>query len=288
MVEAEPGRKHRTGSGRDADNAPPEDIVAIPLRHPWRILVAVLLVLGLAVFVLDAAQRPDYGWADVGKFIFDRRISQAALLTLSLTIYAMVGAIVIGLLLAIMRLSPNPVLKSIAWLYIWIFRGTPVYVQLVFWGIVSLIYPVFTLGIPFTDPWVTIPNGIFTNLFVTAVIGLALNEAAYMSEIGARGPAVRGPGPGGSLDGAGHVLGADHAVCGGPAGHEDHHPAHRQRGDLDAENHVAGGRDPLEHRPLRGVPRHFRGDVHAGAAADCGVPLVPALHLHPDGGPAFH
>jgi polar amino acid transport system permease protein len=75
------------------------------------------------------------------------------------------------------------VLKSIAWLYIWIFRGTPVYVQLVFWGIVSLIYPVFTLGIPFTPPWVTVPNDIFTNLFITAVIGLALNEAAYMSEI---------------------------------------------------------------------------------------------------------
>jgi polar amino acid transport system permease protein len=189
MIEAEPGRnresgrKPRAGRGRDADDAPPEAIVAIPLRHPWRNVVAVLLVLGLAVFVLDAAQRSDYGWSDVGKYIFDRRISQAAWVTLWLTIYAMIGAIVIGLLLAIMRLSPNPVLKSIAWLYIWIFRGTPVYVQLVFWGIVSLIYPVFTLGIPFMEPWVTVPNEVFTNLFITAVIGLALNEAAYMSEI---------------------------------------------------------------------------------------------------------
>lgn len=185
MIEAEHGRGPRSGSGSGlaAGDAPPETIVAIPLRHPWRILIAVVLVLGLAVFVLDAAQRPDYGWPEVGKYIFDRRISQAAWVTLSLTIYAMIGAIVIGLVLAIMRLSPNPVLKNIAWLYIWIFRGTPVYVQLVFWGLVSLIYPVFTLGIPFMDPWVTIPNGIFTNLFITAVIGLGLNEAAYMSEI---------------------------------------------------------------------------------------------------------
>ncbi|WP_457948743.1 amino acid ABC transporter permease [Pseudarthrobacter sp. alpha12b] len=183
MTAAEPGEGPRTGSARVADDAAAEAIVAIPLRHPWRILIAVLLVLGLAVFILDAAQRPDYGWADVGKYIFDRRISQAAWVTLSLTVYAMIGAIVIGLLLAIMRLSPNPVLKNIAWLYIWIFRGTPVYVQLVFWGLVSLIYPVFTLGIPFMQPWVTIPNSIFTNLFITAVIGLGLNEAAYMSEI---------------------------------------------------------------------------------------------------------
>ncbi|MGZ4663394.1 MAG: amino acid ABC transporter permease [Arthrobacter sp.] len=183
MIESEPDGKPRAHGGQDTDDAPAEAIVAIPLRHPWRIFIAVVLVLGLAVFVLDAAQRSDYGWPDVGKYIFDRRISQAAWVTLWLTVYAMIGAIVIGLLLAIMRLSPNPVLKSIAWLYIWIFRGTPVYVQLVFWGIVSLIYPVFTLGIPFMTPWVTIPNSVFTNLFITAVIGLGLNEASYMSEI---------------------------------------------------------------------------------------------------------
>ncbi|HSN37619.1 MAG TPA: hypothetical protein VLT34_14825, partial [Arthrobacter sp.] len=88
------GNKPRAGSARGGDEAPPEAIVAIPLRHPWRNVVAVLLVLGLAVFVLDAAQRPDYGWADVGKYIFDRRISQAAWVTLWLTIYSMIGAIV--------------------------------------------------------------------------------------------------------------------------------------------------------------------------------------------------
>lgn len=168
-----------------APSDPPEGeaIRAIPLRHPWRMLVAIVLVLGLAIFVIDAAQREDYGWADVGKYLFDRRISAAALVTLQLTVYSMVIAIALGLLLAIMRLSPNPVVKSVAWLYLWIFRGTPVYVQLVFWGIVALIYPVFTFGIPFMDPWLTVPNDVFTNLFITAIIGLALNEAAYMSEI---------------------------------------------------------------------------------------------------------
>ncbi len=171
------------GSEALAGDQEGEAIKAIPLRHPWRVLVAVVLVLMLAVFVLDAAQREDFGWADVGKYVFDKRISQAALVTLQLTVYAMVIAIVLGLLLAIMRLSPNPVVKSIAWLYIWIFRGTPVYVQLVFWGIVSLIYPVLTIGVPFMTPWVSFHNDIFTDLFVTAVIGLALNEAAYMSEI---------------------------------------------------------------------------------------------------------
>lgn len=160
-----------------------EVVQAIPLRHPARTIIAVILVVMLALFVLDAAQRKDYGWAEVGKYLFDKRISQAALITLELTVFSMVIAIVLGLLLAIMRLSPNPVLKSVAWLYLWMFRGTPVYVQLVFWGLVSLIYPVLTIGLPFTTPWISIPNGILSSLFVTAVIGLALNEAAYMSEI---------------------------------------------------------------------------------------------------------
>lgn len=177
------------GSTSAAENEPlaadqeGEAIKAIPLRHPWRILIAVLLVLMLAVFAVDAAQREEFGWANVGKYIFDKRISQAAVVTLQLTIYAMVIAIALGLLLAIMRLSPNPVVKSVAWLYIWVFRGTPVYVQLVFWGIVGLIYPVLTVGVPFMTPWISFQNDILTNLFVTAVIGLALNEAAYMSEI---------------------------------------------------------------------------------------------------------
>ncbi len=175
MSPAEPGPLDDTPDG--------EVLKAIPLRHPWRVFIAVVLVAMLAVFIIDAAQRKDFGWAEVGKYIFDKRISQAALVTLQLTVYSMVLAIALGLLLAIMRLSPNPVVKSVAWLYIWIFRGTPVYVQLVFWGIVALIYPVLTVGVPFMTPWLSFDNGIFTNLFVTAIIGLALNEAAYMSEI---------------------------------------------------------------------------------------------------------
>jgi len=175
-------------SASSSGNAPgPDDeletIKAIRTRHPWRVVVAVVLIALLALFVIDAAQRPTYDWAAFGKYIFDQRISQAALITLELTVYSMVIAIILGLLLAVMRLSPNPVLKSIAWLYIWIFRGTPVYVQLVFWGLLSTIYRSIDLGIPFTTPWVSFTTTDVLNTFMLAIIGLALNEAAYMAEI---------------------------------------------------------------------------------------------------------
>ena len=64
-------------------------------------------------------------------------------------------AATIGITLAVMRLSDNPVVKGIAWLYLWVFRGTPVYVQLVFWGLFATIYSTIDIGIPFLDPWIT-------------------------------------------------------------------------------------------------------------------------------------
>jgi polar amino acid transport system permease protein len=158
-------------------------IKAIRLRHPWRTVLAVVLILVFVLFIIDAAGRPAYDWPSVAKYIFDRRISQAAVNTLQLTIYSMVIAIVLGVILAVMRLTPNPVVKSVAWFYLWIFRGTPVYVQLVFWGLLAVIYQSIDIGIPFMKPWHSFQTNAALNPFTLAVIGLALNEASYMSEI---------------------------------------------------------------------------------------------------------
>lgn len=160
-----------------------EPIRAIRLKHPGRVVFAVVLVAMLVLFILDAAQREAYGWDNFAKYIFDQRISQAALNTLLLTVYSMVIAIVLGIILSVMRLSQNPVVKGVAWLYLWVFRGTPVYVQLVFWGLLSTIYSTIDIGIPFTAPWMSFETKNVLDVFWLAVIGLALNEAAYMAEI---------------------------------------------------------------------------------------------------------
>lgn len=161
-----------------------EPIVAVKLRHPWRTAFAVVLVLLLLLFVYDAATREEFQWHRVGQYLFDQRIFQAVGITLALTLLSMLAAVILGLVLAVMRLSDNPVLKSVSWLYLWLFRGTPVYVQLVFWGLLSTIYRSVTLGVPFTSiEFFTISpfNGL--DLFWLAVAGLACNEAAYMAEI---------------------------------------------------------------------------------------------------------
>ncbi|MFJ3491600.1 amino acid ABC transporter permease [Leifsonia aquatica] len=183
MSQGNPGRPVAGATPPPAGAPASEPIKAIKLKHPWRIVFAVVLILVLVWFVVDAAQRSAYGWEYVGKYVFDRRISAAALVTLQLTVYSMVIGVILGLVLAVMRLSPNPVVKSIAWLYLWIFRGTPVYVQLVFWGLFSLIYPQIVLGVPWTEFHFSFDLGFMQNAFIIAIIGLALNEAAYMAEI---------------------------------------------------------------------------------------------------------
>ncbi|AGS34717.1 ABC-type amino acid transport system, permease component [Corynebacterium maris DSM 45190] len=153
-------------------------IQAKPLRRPGRwILAAILLVLA-GIFIVDALGREAYGWDTYRQYLFDTRIATAALHTLAITVLAMIIGVVGGALLAVMRMSPNPVLQGVAWVFLWIFRGTPVYIQLVFWGLLGAIYQSINLG--FTEVSL---EAVLSNAFILAVLGLGLNEAAYMAEI---------------------------------------------------------------------------------------------------------
>ncbi|MFF0817634.1 amino acid ABC transporter permease [Rhodococcus sp. NPDC003318] len=161
----------------------PEPIRAIPLRHPGRWIAAVVVVAGVALFVYGAATNDAFAWDVYGQYLFDARITEGALRTIALTVIAMVIAVALGVVLAVMRLSPNPVLRTAAWVYLWIFRGTPVYVQLVFWGLFPSIYKSVALGIPFGPQFAHFDLQDLQAAFLFAVIGLGLNEAAYMAEI---------------------------------------------------------------------------------------------------------
>jgi polar amino acid transport system permease protein len=163
-------------------------IKAVPLRHPFRWAAALYLVLVAGAFIVDATHRSAYDWKAFNTYIFDARVFKAAGVTLSLTIIAMFFAILLGIALAVMRRSPNPVFRNVSWIFIWIFRGTPVYVQLVFWGLLSTIYHSFFVGIPdlhFGHIYLGFHVAISqtASLYWLAIIGLSLNEAAYMAEI---------------------------------------------------------------------------------------------------------
>ena len=166
-----------------ATASPPAPIDAVPLRHPWRWIGAGVVVVLLGLFLYGAATNDAYRWPTFGKYLFDDRILSGAWQTLMLTVFAMFFAVLLGVILAVMRLSPNPVFRSVAWVYLWVFRGTPVYVQLVIWGLVPSLYKNIQIGIPFGPSFFHLNVQDLSISFTLAVIGLALNEAAYMAEI---------------------------------------------------------------------------------------------------------
>jgi polar amino acid transport system permease protein len=155
----------------------PEAIRAIPVRHYGRYVSAavVLILLGLLV---NAFAEADLTWGSVGDFFFDDQILEGVKNTLVVSVLSMLMGLVLGIVLAVMRMSKNPVTSSVAWGYIWFFRGTPVYVQLLLWFNLALIFPVLNLGPIYKDEMTDVMTP-----FMAALLGLGLNEAAYMAEI---------------------------------------------------------------------------------------------------------
>ncbi len=156
---------------------PPIPIDAVPVRHWGQMVAGVIVIAVLAALVAAIATNQNIDWSVVGENLFDSTILSGLWITISLTILSMIIGIVLGIALAIMRLSPNRVLNSVAAGYIWIFRGTPQLVQLLLWFNLALFFPRLGFGEFSLDT-----NTVIT-AFVAALLGLGLNEGAYMAEI---------------------------------------------------------------------------------------------------------
>jgi polar amino acid transport system permease protein len=164
-------------------SARPEAIKAVPLRHPGRWVAAVVVLAIAAEVVGTIVTAPGLQWDVITHYLFQGYILGGVVLTLELTVISMVIGVGLGVLLAIMRLSPNPVVASVSWFYIWFFRGTPVLVQIFFWFNLNTVLHVIGVGIPFTSiGWHVGTNQLIPPV-VAAILGLGLNEAAYMAEI---------------------------------------------------------------------------------------------------------
>jgi polar amino acid transport system permease protein len=160
-----------------------DQIKAVPVPHPGRwIAGAIVLLLAVALGRSIATNRR-FEWGLVARYLTSDSVLHGLRLTLELTVIAMAIGIALGVVLAVMRLSANPLVSGASWLFIWFFRGTPVLVQLLFWNFVAALYPRISLGIPFGPALFHADANTLITPFVAAVLGLGLNEAAYMAEI---------------------------------------------------------------------------------------------------------
>lgn len=161
----------------------PEAIRAVPVRRPGRWIAVAGIALVAMMMVNMFVTNTNFNWPEQAKYALDVNVVEGVRTTLWLTVGAMALGLILGVIVAIMRLSTNPLVAGAAWIYVWVFRGTPVLVQLLFWANIGALLPTIGLGIPFGPEFVTWRTFDLVPSLAAALLGLGLNEAAYMSEI---------------------------------------------------------------------------------------------------------
>jgi polar amino acid transport system permease protein len=158
-------------------------LIVVPQRR-YGIWVGTALALFVAFLIIRAfASNPAFGWPTVVGYLFHPSVMRGLGNTLILTAVIMLSAIVIGTVIAIMRVSPSPVLRAFAGLYVWFFRGVPALIQLIFWFNLSLLVREVSLTLPFVGTLFSVRTNDFMTPFFSAVVALSLCEAGYMAEI---------------------------------------------------------------------------------------------------------
>ncbi|MEH3124482.1 amino acid ABC transporter permease [Agrobacterium cavarae] len=148
-----------------------------------RLVLWLVIALFVVNFAWIVANNENFGWPVVAQYFFDPVVISGLYVSLGLTVIAMILGVFLGLIIAIAKMSQDGLASSFASLFIWFFRGTPLLVQLIFWYNMSTLFPQLSISIPFGPTlasWDT--NSVITPM-TAAIVGLALNEAAYMAEI---------------------------------------------------------------------------------------------------------
>jgi polar amino acid transport system permease protein len=179
---------------------PPDQLIARPLarreederllaarlvtsRRPGQWVGAAVLLVLFAMLVHTVVTNGRFQWNVVGDYFVSRSILDGLVLTLWLTAAVMACGFVLGIGLAAMRLSTNPILRSLSFGYVWLVRSVPLLVQLLFWYEIASLYPQLSLGIPFGHEFVTVKTAhLFTGI-LAAFVGLTVDTAAFSAEI---------------------------------------------------------------------------------------------------------
>lgn len=156
----------------------------VPVRHYGRYLAALLALLVVAQVVAALVLNENIKWNVTGDYLFNDAVLHGLLVTLELTVIAMLASLVLAIVIAIMRMSPSRIMNTISWGYVYIFRGVPLLVLLILVGNLGLFFNQFTIGVPRTGiELYSAPMRDVMTPFVASAVGLTLSGSAYMSEI---------------------------------------------------------------------------------------------------------
>lgn len=157
--------------------------VVVPRRHPGRWLAVTILAILVIQISQAAVVNPNFHWDIYLTYLFAPQVIRGVGWTLLLTVIAMAVAIIVAAMLVIMRASDNAILRGLAYAWVWFFRGTPIYTQLLFWGLFAVLFPNLSLTIPFGPEIISVETKYIVTPALAAICGLGFNESAYLTEI---------------------------------------------------------------------------------------------------------
>lgn len=149
----------------------------VPVRHYGQWLGAAIVLGLVGVLVWQVATRSVVRWDLIFSRVGSAAIFEGLTVTIALTVVSMILGAALGVVIAVMRVSGNKLLATAAWFFVWIFRGTPLLVQILIWFNLALFIPTIGFGA------FEVSLNSLISPFTAAILALALNEAAYMSEI---------------------------------------------------------------------------------------------------------
>ncbi|VEB95463.1 Inner membrane amino-acid ABC transporter permease protein yecS [Cedecea lapagei] len=160
-----------------------DDLRIVGKRYYGRWLSALVVLIGVVAMVHSMVNNPRFEWGVIAQSFTETSILQGVLMTLQLTVISVVLGFAFGTVLALMRLSSNPVLVAVSWGYTWFFRGVPMLVQLFLWYNIAALYPTISLSLPgIGELWSAQSNALISP-FSAAVIALVMHQSAYAAEI---------------------------------------------------------------------------------------------------------
>ncbi|MGP4128732.1 amino acid ABC transporter permease [Pantoea tagorei] len=160
-----------------------DELRIVGKRYYGRWLSALLVLLCVAAMAHSMINNPRFEWGVIADNFTEASILQGVVMTLQLTAISVVLGFAFGTVLALMRLSSNPVLVAVSWAYTWFFRGVPMLVQLFLWYNIAALYPTLSLSLPGAGELWSAQSNALISPFSAAVIALVMHQSAYAAEI---------------------------------------------------------------------------------------------------------
>lgn len=170
-------------TGTEHNSAPSAPLPRKQNRHILRWVVAAVLLILLVGWVRNFAVNPAVEWSTVRQYFLNYNVVAGLGRTLLITGVSMVLAVVLGAILATMRLSANRVLRGLAWIYVWFFRSVPLLVLLILTFNLSLLWPQVQIGVPYGPVLMSLKTQDIMSPLVAAIATFSLQQAAYTSEV---------------------------------------------------------------------------------------------------------